>query len=190
MQGRSEWFKMPSVFFLKSILLLYGKYLIIPFVVFFMMFIIVGIIFDYKYAIVGLMILFIVIPMIISFVYFYFGFSPYCYFNTSEHLIYNLDEKKIYIKLRFLCQDLCNTEDNATSLTNETVDGVKECFRYKDFFIDKGLLKNYIVLKNSVIFKFIKEYNGFLWIPETAFENTEQFKQIILEINHKDADTA
>lgn len=49
--------------------------------------IIVGIIFDLRFLIVGAMIVFIIAPMLIAFAYIIYGMSPRCYPNTTLHTL-------------------------------------------------------------------------------------------------------
>lgn len=59
-----------------------------------------GIVVDLRWFVAGLMLIFVVLPMLISFLYYYYGLRKECYVNTLRHKI-RMEEEGLVITMRF-----------------------------------------------------------------------------------------
>lgn len=109
---------------------------------------IVGIVVDIRWFIVGLMVILIILPMISAFLYYTFALKPECYVNIVEHDI-ELNENGIKVNMLF--------EEEKTRT---------EVFEYNDFArIDLGPKSLNLIMR--------KPRKGFIWVPFSAFETDD-----------------
>lgn len=111
---------------------------------------VIGITVDIRWLILGLMLIFIVIPLVATFIYYYFALKPECYVNTTCHTL-EFDENGITATLIF-------DEDKNRELK----------FDYCRF-------KNVEINADSYLLLFKAPDKGYIWIPKTAFESDEQY---------------
>lgn len=109
---------------------------------------VVGIVVDIRWFILGLMVILIVLPMIAAFLYYTFALKPECYINTIEHNI-EINQNGLDITMMF---------DEDKTRTQQ--------FGFNDFRrIDIGPKSLNLIVN--------KPRKGFLWIPFAAFDNDE-----------------
>lgn len=161
----SNWFRMPAGLFLRTIIFQNGKTWICFFGLLVFIGVISGIVADYRYAIIALMVLFILLPMGLLFIYLYYGFYETYYLNIILHkIIINNSEIRILMKWVNSGEDNCTDEDG---------DGFNKSISYK-----KELFGNLIALKDSVII-LTKSSKGFIWLPVSAFDDEKSFTSFI-----------
>lgn len=119
---------------------------------------------DLRYVICGLMVIFIIIPMIMSFLYLNYALIPAVAFNVLPHSL-QLDGDGINI---LIYPKKSASKDK--EITEEEHDPVSKIIKYSD-------LINYTVGLDSVYFKL--SGNGFLYIPTAAFESQMQFNDFV-----------
>lgn len=131
---------------------------------------------DIRYLIVALMIIFIVCPMIMGFLYYYYGLGERCYFNVTDHDI-ELLENAVKIQMYF------------PEFTDEEKDGGEESektYRCVDKYFDYDIFHRYYVRPNSIVFPLgSSRIDGFLWLPENAFGSSEIFAAAVRLIGER-----
>lgn len=115
---------------------------------------VLGLTVDLSWAIVGLMIILILLPLIALFVYYFYALRPECYVNTVRHSI-SFSEQGIRATLCF---------------NDETVR--RQFFPFSDF--DKIDLN-----VKSVLIRFRKPRKGYIWIPLYAYGSEEEFADMV-----------
>lgn len=133
---------------------------------------VLGIWSDLRFFIITLMVIFIVCSMILGFMYYYYGLGERCYFNVTEHTV-SLTDKGIRIDM-FFPEFQEEGEENAEANDKEKEE------RCIEKYFDYCLLHRFIVRRDSVIFPLgDKRIDGFLWLPESAFETPEEFASAV-----------
>lgn len=133
---------------------------------------VLGIWSDMRFFIIILMVIFIVCPMILGFMYYYYGLGERCYFNVTEHTI-SLTDKAIRIDMYF------PEFQGEGEVGAESEDKEKE-ERCIEKYFDYSLLHRFLVRRNSVVIPLgDNRIDGFLWLPETAFETPYEFTSAV-----------
>lgn len=165
--NESDWFKMPHGNFIRTILIQNGKmWLLIP-VMLILIGLVLGIVADYRFAIVGLMAFFILLPLELLFIYLYYGFLETFYFNVTLHKII-LDDSEITVSMKWK--------------KIKEIDGIVEEEDFiKSITFKRDTFCKFIVLKDAVVLR-AKAEKGFLWLPVAAFEDENQFIGFVNQI--------
>ncbi len=138
----------------------------------------VGLFLDIRYLIVSAMAVFIVLPMVMMFLYYYHGLGKYCYFNIVDH---NISIKKdcLEITMYFHEEEVndCGTEEcerNSEKLIRESILSIN----YRDIL-------NYRVFSDSVIYPVGRPVAGFIWLPLSAFDDIDSFRKAVSLLSSK-----
>lgn len=127
-----------------------------------------GIAVDLRWFIVGLMIVFIIIPMLMAFMYYYHGLRRECLVNSVDHTLI-VEDGGITVRMFFPSVD--NTaEDGGDAGLNEEERVVH--FDYKD-------MKPFGIGVKSIAISFRKPLKGFLWMPFDAFGSPEETERVL-----------
>lgn len=129
--------------------------------------IITGCLVDISYFMIPAMAVFIIVPMLLAFLYYYHGLSRNCYFNVVDHNL-GLGENGVEISMFFSTPD----GDGGADADTEG----RKCIRFN---IEYCQIQKYKVSGDSVIFPVGKPMNGFIWLPVSAFEDMETFGQVV-----------
>lgn len=172
----SDWFKMPHGIFIRTIIIQNGKKWILLSFLLILTGLILGVCIDYRFAVIALMIFFILLPVELLFIYLYYGFLENCYFNVTLHKILLLNTD-IIISMKW---------NKIEETDNEKVE--KEDM-VRDVIFNRNLFNDFIVLKDSVVFR-MKSNKGFLWLPVSAFENEVRFTEFVNEVLTKTSKNA
>lgn len=129
---------------------------------------VVGITVDLRWFIIGLMLIFIILPMIMAFLYFSYGLKKECYINTVPHNI-DFGEMGVNVNLTF------------PSYSEEEEEKQKE----RTEFFEYGSMRPFRVGAKSVTIPFKSPRKGFLWIPADAFENEDHLENFLQFIDLK-----
>lgn len=137
---------------------------------------VVGIVVDLRWFIVGLMMIMIVLPMLIGFLYYFYGLRRECYINTIPHSLEFGDEG---VTVR-----LCFTENRSAVLNDIEINSVddRHVIEREEFFPYNVMLPFQINAK-SVIVPFKAPVKGFLWIPSSAFNNEEDLSLALQQLD-------
>lgn len=168
----TDWFKMPSGLFLRTILLQNGKVWISVSIALIVIGMLLGVSIDYRYAIIALMILFLLIPLEIAMLYFYYGFLECCYFNAILHKL-TFEGSEIKVTMKWTKREEEEEISDGESKAEEEI--------YRNITFNKELFCKFVVLNDSVVFH-MKTKMGFLWLPISAFEDETKFTEFVKEI--------
>lgn len=131
------------------------------------LFIILGISINFKFLILALIWIFMFVPLVVAFLYFFYGMKPLTSFNCIPHtVLFNKEE----ISIRFLKE----SEGEETQDKEEIQDKIETDKIYtlqKDSFSELKKGSDYILL----VFK--KE--GWLYLPVKSFNSMNDFKSLI-----------
>lgn len=132
--------------------------------------IVVGIIVDLRFLIVGAMIAFIVLPMLMAFVYIIYGMSPRCYPNTTLHTL-DFQSDKIVMRWDVVMLNQEN-EDNPEDLP---VREMSMSIPLKDITYRFGLKGVTLYLKGHPF--------GFIYAPYETFPESTDFKKLVEKLS-------
>lgn len=143
----------------------------------------VGLAIDLRFLILSAMIVFIIIPLIIGFLYYYYALDKYYRFNVVDHNI-TMGNKGLTITMFFpLNKEEEADEENDCQTSKESHDEAD--YKVVKQTIDYAEIGMPTYQSKSVIYRLGKKDNGFLWIPESAFETTGDFQKFIDNLNGK-----
>lgn len=114
-----------------------------------------GIAVDLRWMIAALMVVFIIIPMVLAFLYYYYGLRRECFVNMLPHRIV-VEDEGISVRLK---------------LSSAECQENKEC-SYRNEFFSFSEMQPYRIGTDSVIIPFKAPVRGFIWIPADAFDDT------------------
>lgn len=166
----SDWFRMPAALFFRCVAIQNRKYCILLTIALILVGLALGLVLDYRYAVVSLMIFLILFPLMLAIAYIYDGFLKTCYFNTTLHKI-SLSANEIHVIMKWK-----NVKENANGDGEEKEEEV-----IKNLTFRKDEFGKLVVLNDSVLIR-AKADKGFLWIPVDAFENEECFTEFVNKI--------
>ena len=166
--------------------LLAGWWLLPP-VIIFITAIILSVAVDLAYAIVALMVLFILIPSMMAFLYIYYGLAPNCWMNIIEKelsLSSSGIEIKMYIKQKLesreesfgkpFDEEIPTENDNPISEEND-VENVEYEIEERTKIIEWHEIENMNVSTDNIILSIKGKPKGFLYIPISAIVNLSKF---------------
>ena len=161
-----------------------------------------GIAVDLRWMVVGLMVVFIVIPMILAFCYYYFGLRRECYVNAFPHTL-AISPRGVTATLHFISRvpkesvsgrgegskDAAGNKD-----ANEETERVEKIV--EEFFPAEALGRvrmgpsSFIVEVNDPERKHgvrmgRNRSKGFIWIPRSAFSDEDRYAQAFDTLNTK-----
>ena len=148
----------------------------------FVVFIILGIIFDYRFFVLALIWLFLFLPLVVAFLYFFYGMLPLTTFNTIPHIIiFNQDEVRVRVipnknkekEIEKNDKSLNYKEDRA----EENSGFLQEIDPSKDFIVRREQFSEMKSGGDYVLLHFKK--NGWLWLPVYAFDSFSEFQKTI-----------
>lgn len=130
----------------------------------FVTFIILGFALNFRFFLLALIWIFLLIPLVVAFLYFYYGMDPLTAFNSIPHKIC-FNDKDIEVKL----------------LVNEGEE--KES---KSYSVDKELFKE--IKSGANYFLMFFKQRGWLWVPVESFSSLDECRRVIdsLNLSHKD----
>lgn len=120
-------------------------------------FALIGCFYDNRFFILALIWIFMIIPMIVAFLYFFYGMKPLTTFNTIPHKL-KFDEKII---VEFFTED-----ENGLTYAPQ-----------KDYVIDKFLFNEIKIGYDYVILSF--KNLGWLWLPIGALNSIGEMQELI-----------
>lgn len=130
-----------------------------------------GIIHDARFAIISCMILFLLFPMELVMIYFYYGLRRECSFNVVNHRIMIIEDS-LRVEMRFYNRGNSEEKENL----DEDEFSQISCVEFPLYQASK-----YNVFNNSIALR-INDNKGFVWIPISAFDEDKQFKDFIDKI--------
>lgn len=155
--------------FFRAILFLYGRGWILAEVLIALVGMVSGFLIDIRGFILGLMVIFLVAPLSVFFLYFYEGLRPRCFMNFLRH--------RVLVK----CESIeLITYATSGDLDENGEEGLEELRRYRIGYDELG---RYWVFKKCIIFPLFGDGKGFLWMPVDGEAGEEgerkEFEEII-----------
>lgn len=142
---------------------------------------ILGIVVDLRWMVVGLMVVLIILPMIASFLYYYYGLKPECYINTVPHF-FEFSEDGISVTMTFPKVEKTQSDEDADLPVSKEEDSPQIT---RSEFFSYATMSPFVVNSKSVIIPFKTPLKGFLWIPEDAFDDEEKMASTLRFLDNK-----
>lgn len=152
--------KVPAKKILSLLILHDGKFWQYLSILGILVFVILGITVDVRFFVIALMWVFLIIPMEIAFLYFYYGMRPLTVFNATAH--------KIIFQNNDIVIQLIQKED---SPEYEETENRKEYRLQKDSFTSFKAGGDYVIMNFGT--------KGWLYLPLSSFNSMDEFKEII-----------
>ncbi|MDE7180245.1 MAG: hypothetical protein K2N88_03505 [Muribaculaceae bacterium] len=127
--------------------------------------IVLGITVDLRWMVIGLMVICIGLPMILAFLYYYYGLRRDCYVNYVSHRIVKGEDGLI---MRVMLPDPAPENVNNTRRSGGDPTDEKRC-RYRDEFFPYSSMGRFVTGSKSAIVPLRAPFKGFIWIPADAF---------------------
>lgn len=146
-----------------------------------------GIIYDIRWAIVSLMILFIVAPFLMSYLYFFHGLRPLTASNKANHTI-SFEDDAFTLSIFGKKEDDAGYEDREdkepepSGREEETADNhlkSEEWIIRHQFTVPYSLKDRLIAGSDGYIILFRTPHKGFLWLPYDSFNHPEDMRNVI-----------
>ncbi len=164
---RSKVFKMSAVRFGRELVFRYAGIWMVTLLVIALAGLAAGVSVDFRWLIIALMIVFIVIPMLLFFFYYSYGLRRECYVNALPHSII-VSDNGITAEIVLPSRSKAAEDDASKASANEDIKRVEEFFPYE-------IMSEFNIGLNSAIIPLRGKGKGFLWIPKYAFEKTEDY---------------
>ena len=164
---RSKVFKMSAVRFGRELVFRYAGIWMVTLLVIALAGLAAGVSVDFRWLIIALMIVFIVIPMLLFFFYYSYGLRRECYVNALPHSII-VSDNGITAEIVLPSRRKAAEDDASKASANEDIKRVEEFFPY-------DIMSEFNIGLNSAIIPLRGKGKGFLWIPKYAFEKTEDY---------------
>ncbi len=162
-----------------------------------------GIVIDVRWAIVFLMVVFIVTPLLMSFLYFFHGLRPTTASNVVPHIllfgndeftIRILEEKKEEasdkdsntkedrdIKEDNWSEENCRAEKDAANKEQDLKPQTEYAMRY-EFSLPYSDIERYHSVRDGFIISLKKPQQGFIWLPYPAFSKRDEMETALKRI--------
>ena len=135
-----------------------------------LIFIVLGLVLDLRFFVLALIWVFLVIPLLVAFLYFFYGMQPLTAFNTIPHKIL-FDSSELRIQIIPYEEEKDTYEEEEIQTGNHV----------KDYVVFNNELKEIKSGGNYVILFF--KNKGWLWLPLYAFDTYDTYKTIIGNFN-------
>lgn len=150
---------------LSTLFLLYGIPWIVAAFAGFCVFIILGFCINFKFFILSLIWIFLLVPLVVTFLYFFYGMKTLTTFNCMPHkIIFEDQDIKINISDLNKNQEI-ETEKNEAPLIE------------KSYSINPSLIKE--IKTGNGYYIMNSEKKGWLWVPVDAFQSKDMIEKII-----------
>ncbi len=169
-------FRMNRGMFARRLFLFYGT----PWFIFFSLCVGLGLILGFfiseEWFILSLMVVFLIIPMAFALLYFYHGLKRECYLNIVDHTVYP-NEDGLDVKLLFpVYSD--DEQTNGEKMEEVMKDG-KDEVKMIEFSIPYSDIEGVKIDGGGVYYIVKSPHRGFVWLPETAYTNPEEFVKTV-----------
>lgn len=139
-----------------------------------------GIFIDLKIFLIVLLVVSVLIPNILMWLYYQYGLKGECYINVIHHRVVTTEDG---FNIEFIAP-VASDEDEAS---DSTILGVatqaKEEVRVRHY--SKGSLGKYTVGTDYVVFPFLDPLKGFLYLPLSAYPDADMFGEAVKELSRE-----
>lgn len=156
----SKPFSMPSKKMLTALYLEYGSVWTIIAVIGIVTFVVLGVTVNLKFLILALIWVFLFWPLMVAFLYFFYGMRPLTAFNSISHTV-SFSPEEVTVQIHE--EDPENSEPG------------------KEFKVAATRFQKVKTGADAMILFFGDE--GWLWIPLSAFDSIDDFKKILQMLN-------
>ena len=137
-----------------------------------------GITVDLRWLVVGLLIVCVVAPTLLAFLYYYYGLQRGCFVNTLPHRIVIADDGLI-ARLVIPVSDKKEHDDG------DNEDNTADKYRIRDEFFPFDKMHRFVIGNNSAIIPLKSDLKGFLWIPANAFNDESHLSDLLKLLDSK-----
>ncbi|MCH5228469.1 MAG: hypothetical protein J1F12_00560 [Muribaculaceae bacterium] len=149
----------------------------------FILILLAGFIFDYRFFMLALMWVFLIIPMLIAFLYFFYGMLPLTTFNTIPHKI-KFEDSRLIIEFFDVEEWEKNSSISGGKDENEDFRNIRYSrSEKKDITLEKDNFKEMKYGADYVLLFFNPPEPGWLWLPASSFANGDNFKETLRQFN-------
>lgn len=138
-----------------------------------------GITVDLRWLMVGLMVVFVAVPMVLAFLYYYHGLRRGCFVNTIAHRIVIEDDgltARLIIPVYPAGEEKESGQESGQEA--ETVS-----YRTRDEFFPYADMETFRIGSDSAIIPLRAPSTGFLWIPADAFNDTRHLSDLLRKLD-------
>lgn len=128
--------------------------------------IVLGITVNLRWLVVGLLVICVVIPMVLAFLYYYYGLQRGCFVNTIPHRIVVSEDGLI---ARLVIRDSEAPEE----------------VRVRDEFFPFNRMRPFVVGNDSAVIPLKSPAKGFIWIPADAFNDENHLSDLLKTLDSK-----
>lgn len=167
----SKVFKMSGTIFVTEMLFRYSGAWLLGLFSMALLGVILGVTVDLRLLVIGLMVVFVVLPMVLAFLYYYYGLRRECFINTIPHSLL-IGDDGLTVRM-ILTADNTDEEEEITEDSHDSSDK-SVATRIRDEFFSYSQMLPYRIGSKSVTIPLRTPDKGFIWIPADAFDdNTE-----------------
>lgn len=159
--------KMPAKKLLTVLFLQYGRWWAVAALAGVILFVILGVSVNIRFLMVALIWIFLLVPLVVAFLYFYYGMDPLTAFNAIPHKLIFEDDNHIKVRISKIEKE----NENEMEVSRE------ENYNQKEYIASGSNFRELKYGSDYVLLFFNKE--GLLWVPMNAFPSMENFKQTI-----------
>lgn len=167
-------FKMSSASFVKEMIFRYGGIWLGTLSMLAVAGIALGIAIDLRWLIIALMVIFLLMPMAVAFIYYYYGLRKECYVNTVPHKLI-LTSDGLTARMFFSNYDENNSE--------------QDNIRTRDEHFPFSQMHPYRIGNDSAIIPLRTPLKGFIWIPLKAYSTPEHLRELLEIVDKHTLDT-
>ncbi len=161
----------------RTMMTLYGKSWILWTLTIMLPFIVAGIIFDLRWVIIALMLLFIIMPMMLAALYFYYGMNRISVINSTYHK-FEFSSKSI--RAYIYSKELPTQIQASTSTDTVISDEDKPDYTLRSQIdIPYSIIKDFVVGMQEVILRTNLNGRGFLLLPLSSFQDKQIFAKTL-----------
>jgi len=146
--------------------------------------VVVGVSVDYRFFILAMMVVFIVMPMMLTVLYYRYGLKGECYVNVVSHKLL-FEEGRLFVLIEPMPEYSDETEGRDSMQNEISDDAVGNGICEEDWKIIEYKAENfgrYTVGSDYVVFPFVAPLKGFLYIPANAFDSDLSFAEMVKSV--------
>lgn len=154
-------------------------------------FVVLGAALDLKFFFLALLWIFLVIPLMMAFLYFFYGMKPLTAFNAIDHKLIFSDTSVSIIIVSPVKEETGGEEDTEKELPGNEVKGEKEIENdeetaKKEHHVFEVKKEDFYEIKSDAdsVIAFSRK-DGWLWLPLAAFESLKTFQNVIENLMKK-----
>lgn len=175
--SHSRVFKMSAGRFAIELLFRYAWIWLLSLSLFAVAGIVLGVTVGLLWLVAALLIICIVLPMVLGFLYYFYGLRKECFVNTVPHRL-------------ILCEDgiacrlwIKETKEDSRQHMDDVSD--KSEIRFRDEVFPFSKMARFIIGKDSAIVPLKKPASGFLWIPADSFADAGHLTLLLQKLDEK-----